>query len=245
MRRYRGLSGVGRTNSTAGEITEKSVYIKKKWQKIFHHIHSEGYLMKYLLSFTVSVLAAAILVSFMPLGGEAEIYDDVIRLHVIAESDTEEDQALKLKVRDAVLECVCGAVEECSTVDEAYTTVDALREKILEAAENCVSENGGDCTVTVELGREKYPRRDYGAATLPAGVYNSLRVTLGEGRGHNWWCVLFPSVCMRFASADEYSAVSLTPAEYRIITNTDGKTKVKFRLLEIIEEIISPFAEQK
>ena len=194
--------------------------------------------MKYLLSFTASVLAAVILVSVMPLGGEAAIYDDVLRLHVIAESDSDADQALKLKVRDAVLDCVADAVGECGDKEEAYDTVSEMLEVICEAAEMCVRENGGDCTVNVLLGRERYPRRDYRETVLPAGEYDSLRVVLGEGEGHNWWCVLFPSVCMKFAEADEYSAVSLTPAEYRLITKADGRVRVKFRLLEIIEEML-------
>ena len=194
--------------------------------------------MKYLLSFASSVLVAAVLVSVFPICGEGNIYDDVLRLHVIAESDSDEDQALKLKVRDAVLGVVTDAVDGCTSEDEAYAAVGMVTEEIKDAAEKCVSENGGDCAVTVLLGRETYPRRDYGDTVLPSGEYDSLRVVLGEGEGHNWWCVLFPAVCMRFARTDEYSAVSLTPAEYRMITKSDGKVKVKLRIVEIAEEII-------
>lgn len=197
--------------------------------------------MKYLISFASSVLVAAVLMSFMPIFGEAEIYNDVIRLHVIAESDSAEDQALKLKVRDAVLECMSDAVDRCSDVGEAYNTIDVMRDEIAAAARRCLDENGSDCTVSVELGRERYPRREYGEATLPAGVYNSLRVTIGAGEGHNWWCVLFPSVCMKFSSAslsdDEIAAVGLTPSEYRVITGESGKVKVRFRLLEIFSSL--------
>lgn len=197
--------------------------------------------MKYLISFASSVLIASVLISFMPIFGEAGIYNDVIRLHVIAESDRSEDQELKLKVRDAVLECVSDAVEGCSDVGEAYNTVDAMRDKIAAAARRCLDENGSDCAVNVELGRERYPRREYGSATLPAGVYNSLRVTIGAGEGHNWWCVLFPSVCMKFSSAalsdDDIAAVGLTPSEYRVITGESGKVKVRFRLLEIFSSL--------
>ena len=190
--------------------------------------------MKYLLSFASSVLIAAIVVSLAPIYGESDIYSDVIRLHVIAQSDTEEDQTLKLKVRDAVLDCVSERVGECTDFTEAYALIDGMKDEIRDAALRCVRENGEDCAVTVSFGEEKYPRREYGEASLPAGVYNSLRVTLGEGKGHNWWCVLFPSVCMKFSSkTDEYAAVGLTPAEYRIITGKSGKVKVKFRLLEI------------
>lgn len=194
--------------------------------------------MKYLLSFASSVLVAAILISLAPVHGEAGIYSDVIRLHVIAESDSDEDQALKLKVRDAVLDCVSESVAECHSYAEAYAVIDGMKNEIRESAANCVLENGGDCAVSVILGREEYPRRDYGDAVMPAGVYDSLRVVLGEGEGHNWWCVLFPSVCMKFASADDYSSVGLTPAEYRVITGQSGRVKVRFRLLEIISSLV-------
>lgn len=195
--------------------------------------------MKYLLSFTASCLAAAVLLSLAPVHGEAEIYDDVLRLHVIAESDSAEDQALKLQVRDAVLECVSQKLNQCGSWDEAYACVESMKDDILLAAEKSIAANGGDCEVSVELGREEYPTRDYGSASLPAGVYHSLRVVLGEGDGKNWWCVLFPSVCMGFAQVqdDEYAAVGLTPAEYRIITGNSGPLKIRFKILEIITGI--------
>lgn len=195
--------------------------------------------MRVILMFTSSVLAAAVMLSVMPVHGESEIYEDVLRLHIIAESDSEEDQALKLKVRDAVLDCVSEAVEDCGAFDEAYKTVAGIQNEILKAAQDCVNENGGDCTVTLALGEEKYPRRDYGNAVLPAGTYPSLRVILGDGEGKNWWCVLFPTICVRFANAgqEEYIAAGFTPEEYRIITGSEGKLKVRFRVLEIFSEL--------
>ena len=195
--------------------------------------------MKFLVTFTSSVLAAVLLLSVLPVHGESEIYNDVLRLHVIAESDSEEDQALKLKVRDAVLGCVSKAVADCGGFEEAYSTVEGMLDEIRITAEECAERNGESRTVRVELGREEYPRRDYGNACLPAGVYQSLRVIIGEGKGKNWWCVLFPTVCMRFASAgqEEYIAAGFTPEEYRIITGDSGTVKVKFRILEILAEL--------
>ncbi len=199
--------------------------------------------MKVLIRLTASVLMAAAFLSVLPVAGEHQIYEDVLRLHVIAESDSADDQALKLKVRDAVLDCVSGAVGACTSFDEANATVDAMSAEIQSAAEACVRENGGNCTVTVELSPERYPRRDYGSACLPAGVYQSLRVTLGDGAGKNWWCVLFPTVCIRFAkeSAEEdaYIAAGFTPEEYRIITGDDGGWKIKFRILEIFADVFA------
>ncbi len=197
--------------------------------------------MKYLVSFAASVLVAVMILSVMPVYGESEIYDDVLRLHVIAESDSAEDQALKLKVRDAVLVCVSEKVGECENFEEAYAVIDGMRDEITEAAAKCIQENGEDCTVTLELGREKYPRRDYDGTVLPAGVYNSLRITLGEGEGKNWWCVLFPTVCMGFAEKneqkDEYVATGFTPQEYRMITGESGEVKIRFKILEVLSEV--------
>lgn len=197
--------------------------------------------MSILIRLTASVLLSAVLLSVLPIAGEHRIYEDVLRLHVIAESDSADDQALKLKVRDAVLACVSAAVGDCTSFEEANAVVTAMSEEIQSAAEACVRENGGNCSVAVELSPEKYPRRDYGSACLPAGVYQSLRVTLGDGAGKNWWCVLFPTVCIRFAreTADEdaYIAAGFTPEEYRIITGNDGGWKIKFRILEILADV--------
>lgn len=196
--------------------------------------------MKGLIVFAASVLAAVSLLSVIPVYGEAEIYNDVLRLHVIAESDSDEDQALKLKVRDAVLLCVSERVSECQSYEEAYTVIEGMRHEIKLAAEKCVSENGESCEVKVELGRERYPRREYDDVSLPAGIYNSLRVTLGRGEGKNWWCILFPSICTSFAVAEkapEYVAVGFTPSEYRMITGERGDVKIRFKLLEMLAEV--------
>ena len=198
--------------------------------------------MKYLVSFSLAVIIAVGVLSFMPVWGESEIYNDVLRLHVIAESDSNADQELKLKVRDAVLECVSERVAECENYDEAYAIIDSMKEEIKAAALACVLENGADCSVKVELGREKYPRRDYDIAVLPAGIYNSLRITLGAGEGKNWWCVLFPTLCTGFAENEttdnEYIATGFTPQEYRMITGESGNVKVRFKVLEFLSEML-------
>ena len=197
--------------------------------------------MKYIAAVCTSFLLTCSIVSVFPNVEECKIYDDVLRLHVIAESDSEEDQALKLKVRDAVLGCVTELVADCGSFDEAYAVVSDNLKEIKTAAVECIKNNGYDYDLKAELVRENYPRRDYGAAVIPAGVYNSLKITIGSGEGHNWWCVLFPSICTRFASAygDEYIAAGFTPEEYRIITGEGGVWKVKFRFLEILSSLKS------
>ena len=196
--------------------------------------------MKHITAFAASILIAAAVLSVLPVYGETEIYDDVLRIHVIAESDSDADQAMKLKVRDAVLDCLAAEMDDCVTVEDALATAQDMLDEVETAAERCLDENGSDCTVSVSLGREQYPRRDYGASVMPAGTYHSLRVTIGEGEGKNWWCVLFPTVCVRFAEADEdaYIAAGFTPEEYRIITGSAGKLRVRFRVLEILSELV-------
>ena len=196
--------------------------------------------MKYLISFSASVLCAAVLLSIFPIRGESEIYNDTLRLHVIADSDSEYDQEVKLKVRDAVLSCIGAEIDGAGSFAEAYEIIYAMKGKIEEAAILCLAENEYDKPVRVELGREKYPRREYENVTLPAGEYNSLRVIIGSGNGRNWWCVLFPSACTNFAkaSSEEYIEAGFTMDEYRIITEESGKMKIRFRILEILSEVI-------
>ncbi len=196
--------------------------------------------MKYLLNLSASILAASVLLSVFPSGEDCAIYDDVIRLHVIAASDSEEDQALKRKVRDAVLDCVETELSDCTNYDEALAAVTAMQDRIASAAESCVAENGENCSVRVTLGEEAYPRRDYGSVVLPAGTYTSLRVILDEGEGQNWWCVLFPTVCVRFADAgeEEYVAAGFTPKEYQLISGQGTGWKIRFRVLEILSDFL-------
>lgn len=188
------------------------------------------------------LLIAMMALSFLPVHGERDIYDTVVRLHVLANSDTEEDQALKLMVRDGVLEAATPLVEGCTTQAEA---VEALTTHLpeLEAAALAVMESEGyDYPVTVLLGEEDYPTRTYESCAFPAGTYVSLRVLIGSGEGQNWWCCLFPPLCLSAATAkqdneDAFIRVGLTKDQYGIITET-GKTKykVRFKILEVLED---------
>ncbi len=195
--------------------------------------------MKYITSFAISVLVAAVALSVFPTVAEAEIYDSVVRLHVIANSDSERDQSLKLLVRDAVLEYTAERMSKCTSSEEAAVTIREMKEELETVAEDCLRANGEDDCVSVEFGREKYPRREYDGVTLPAGEYNSLRIVIGNGAGKNWWCVIFPSICVRFAGnvKEDYISAGFTPDEYRVITGNEGKMKVKFRILEIFASL--------
>ena len=190
----------------------------------------------------VILLIAMMALSFLPVHGERDIYDTVVRLHVLANSDSEADQALKLKVRDGVLEAAAPLVEGCTTQAEAIEVLTAHLAELEAAALSVVQSEGYDYPVTVLLGEEDYPTRVYESCAFPAGTYVSLRVLIGEGEGQNWWCCLFPPLCLSAATAksdneDAFIQVGLTKDQYGIITET-GKTKykVRFKILEVLED---------
>ena len=188
----------------------------------------------------VAICVVLMVIGLLPVHGEEEIYDTVVRLHVLANSDSEEDQALKLKVRDAVLEAAEPILTDCTTQDEA---VECLREHtavLVEAAERVIAQEGYDYPVTLTLGEEEYPRRDYDSFCFPAGTYVSLRIGIGEAEGQNWWCCLFPRLCLGAASVSTKEAeeacvsVGLLPSQYKIITeSTRPVYRVRFKLLEL------------
>ena len=190
----------------------------------------------------VVLLIALMALSFLPVHGERDIYDTVVRLHVLANSDSEADQALKLQVRDAVLAASAPLVEDCTTQAEAVEALTAHLSDLESAALAVIASEGYDYPVTVLLGEEDYPTRVYESCAFPAGTYVSLRVLIGEGEGQNWWCCLFPPLCLSAATAkqdneDAFIQVGLTKDQYGIITET-GKTKykVRFKLLEVLED---------
>jgi len=195
----------------------------------------------------VILLFVLFLVNYLPVHGEEAIYDTVVRLHVLANSDSEEDQALKLKVRDGVLAYTSPLLEGVEDREQAQAILSAHLMHIQAVAEEVV-ERETPCgeavqSVTVFLDMEDYPTRNYESCAFPAGEYLSLRVCLGEAEGQNWWCVLFPPMCLSAASAeggdsseDAFISVGLSKDQYGIITNTqDTKYKIRFKILEIIE----------
>ena len=157
---------------------------------------------------------------------QTALADRLVRLHVIAASDSEADQAEKLRVRDAVLAYLAPKLETAETAADAREILYREREQILRAAQTET-----DRAVTVTFTREHYPTRDYGSFALPAGEYASLRVIVGAGEGHNWWCVVFPPLCT--ADSIETGAVeTMTNDEVRLITSDETDVVIKFRILE-------------
>ena len=150
----------------------------------------------------------------------------LVRLHVIAVSDDDAEQAVKLQVRDAVLAYLGPQLADVTDIDAA--------EQIIRAAQAAA----GERPVRVSLGPEHYPTRDYGTFALPAGVYTSLRVTLGAGAGHNWWCVIFPPLCAQAAGLSEQAVQALSDDDVRLVTESGGGYFVRFLLLELWDALV-------
>lgn len=157
----------------------------------------------------------------------------LVRLHVIAVSDEAEEQEIKLRVRDSVLAYLEPRLEGADDAAEARELISAELDGIKAAAETAAE--GREVSVT--LSREYYPTRDYGSFALPAGSYESLRVVLGEGEGHNWWCVVFPPLCLSAAEAE--NALETLGGDSAQLLSGEGEGVVfKFRLLELWGELM-------
>ena len=195
---------------------------------------------KRILIVTFAIIGLCTILTILPIHSEGQIYDSVLRLHVLANSDSEGDQALKLSVRDAILADTAHLFADCKSRDEASAVVSKNLPLLQMSAERAISEAGYSYPVRIELGEEEYPTKNYESACFPAGEYLSLRVLIGEGAGQNWWCVLFPPLCVSAASESDGSVeVGLYGDQYAIVTETeDIKYKIRFKLLEAIEKAI-------
>ena len=200
---------------------------------------------KKLLICTFIILAVALVAGLFPVHGEEEIYDTVVRLHVLANSDSDEDQALKLKVRDSVIRLVSPVVENCTTQSEAIAAIGSIMDELELAAEETVRAEGYDYDVSLLIGEEYYPTKTYETCAFPAGEYVSLRVCIGEAEGQNWWCCLFPPLCLSAASdtsaknnEEAFISVGLTGDQYKLITESDKpQYKVRFKILETVQKL--------
>lgn len=182
------------------------------------------------------VLAA--LCSFFPFAAACgQLPRDVVRLHVVANSNGAEDQAVKLLVRDAVLEEAARWYQGAGSMEEASSQLCTHLQSIAGAARQVLGEQGVGYSATAQMTEMYFPTRDYGDFRLPAGRYRTLRVTLGEGAGKNWWCVVFPPLCTTAACDFQETAVSggLGEEDLSLITEEDGGYVLRFRAVELWE----------
>ncbi len=201
--------------------------------------------MKKCILISMALILTISAVMILPIHGENEIYDSVIRLHVLANDNSEKEQALKLHVRDAVLAAAKPLLASAKTKDEAEEILSRSLDTLQGAAQSAIRRAGRNDTVKVTLTNEVYPTKKYEALAFPAGEYLSLRVMIGEARGKNWWCVLFPPLCLSAATDKStaeaaFLAAGLTEEQYRIITDTEKpKYKLRFKILEFASALFS------
>ena len=169
-----------------------------------------------------------------------DISNSVFRLHVIANSDSNEDQSLKYKVRDNLLKYMNNICSDCSSKQEAIDLVTEHKEQFKQVALDTIKKEGYSYNVKINIGNFEFPTKQYGDISLPAGYYDALRVEIGEAKGRNWWCVMFPSLCFIDVSSGIVPEESkeelqniLSDEEYSIISdNSDNGIKLKFKLIE-------------
>lgn len=188
----------------------------------------------------IALIAALIITIFFSLGltkQHRELSDKLIRLHVVANSDSDEDQAVKLKVRDEVLQYLAVELDGVKSRDEAAAIIESCMDSIIELSRQMLRESGFDYPVTAEISLEQFPTREYDAFSLPAGLYTSLRIIIGEGSGQNWWCVVFPPICAE-AAVDIDDAMSvLSDDEVSLITEDGAGYVVKFKAVELLGKL--------
>ncbi len=172
-----------------------------------------------------------------------DIRESVLRLHVLANSDDEADQNLKLKVRDRLLEVSNDIYANAKNREDAIEHTESNLALLQSEAQKVVIANGYDYPVSVELEDTYFNTRTYGDITLPAGEYKALRVIIGEGAGHNWWCVMFPPLCISAASDDEAQLDDvLTADQMEFVEGT--QYEAKFKCVEWYEEIKQYFSSK-
>ena len=172
-----------------------------------------------------------------------DLSDNFFRLHILANSDTEADQALKLKVRDNIIEYMntisYDGLSKEGAIELTYKNLDNFQ----KIAENTIAESGYNYPVSLEIGNFYFPTKKYGNMSLPAGFYDALKIEIGEAKGKNWWCSLFPPLCFVDISSgvideetEEELKNNLTEEEFAIITDQSNTVKFKFKLIEVFSE---------
>lgn len=184
-------------------------------------------------------LVLAVIFTLVPFKAECEnISNELFRLHILANSDSEEDQELKLMVRNKVLKYTKNLYKNSNSKSDTISiTADNLN-NILTVAQNEVYSRGYNYPVTGEITKMYFNTRTYGNATIPSGMYDALRIKIGKAEGHNWWCVMYPSFCV--GESISLNDTNLSESEKDLIKD-DSNFKVKFKIVEWFEKIKSFF----
>lgn len=167
----------------------------------------------------------------------SRVRSDVLRMHVIANSDCSADQQLKLMVRDAVLERGAQLFDGTVTADEARRKIEPHKAELEAAAREVIERAGYDYPVSVNVVNEYFATRCYGSLTMPAGRYTAVKVVIGEGAGHNWWCVMFPPLCLPAAQDREGNLDAFFDDGELKVVESSGRYEPRFKIVEIIEKL--------
>lgn len=170
-----------------------------------------------------------------------EIAGEVFRLHILANSDSEEDQNLKLDVRDVVQQFCYNIYDEAKTKEEAERIISDNLDEIVAVAQGEVDRQGFDYKVRGEIVNMYFTNREYDDITLPAGYYDAVRITIGSGEGHNWWCVMFPPICI--SAAENTAEISDVLDEEQTELVTDKSYQYKFKVYELYQNLMNSLEE--
>ena len=192
-------------------------------------------------------LAAALIWGNVSLHRQQALADRVVRLHILANSDSDEDQALKLQVRDRVLDRAAEILTESADRAAAEHALRAALPELESLAADEIALRGYDYPVTAELADTAFPTREYDGFALPAGRYLALRLVIGAGEGHNWWCVVFPPLCTAVSSdlAQTAMAAGLTEDDVQLITESESGYVLKFKSIELWESLRARLAPEE
>ena len=179
-----------------------------------------------------------------------DIQNSVFRLHVIANSDSDEDQNLKYIVRDKVLEYISSISNSSMTKDEVIALASENINEIQKIAENTIYENGYNYSVKLNIGNFSFPTKKYGDITFPAGFYDALKIEIGEAKGHNWWCVMFPPLCFVDVTSGIVPEESkqtirdnLSEEEYKLLSENSANMNFKIKIVEMFQDISIKLAQ--
>lgn len=223
-------------------------------KKVFSTINDTGRVIQ-LLSVATRFLLVVLVICLI-YGGTAQekIADNVVRLHIVANSDKPADQELKLKVRDAILKHMQEKYPNGASREEAAGYLKSSLPKIRQIASDVMKENGADEKVNAKYGVYAFPTKEYAGLALPAGMYEAVRVELGEAKGQNWWCIMFPPLCVADASSLKMDEEAMNQLKkdmgddnYQLITDIVERgnvpVKIKFRIIELVESSKIKLAE--
>ena len=166
----------------------------------------------------------------------AKVRENVVRLHILANSDSDADQTVKLLVRDALLESGMRIFSGTTYVNDAVNILEEEKDMIISVAENVLHENGFDYNVSVSLEKEYFATRMYEDFTMPAGEYLALRIIIGNGEGKNWWCVMFPPLCLP-AAGEQTDIDAILGEEGAKLIQSNSKYEMRFKIVELFERI--------